>query len=71
MAMDKISKEELKNLIGGKALSDEELEMVAGGEHHSCYSMAQSDYLACLHQDDIDNDLCALERDQFLAECVD
>ena len=31
MAMEKITKEELKNLLGGKALNDEELEMVAGG----------------------------------------
>ena len=29
--MEKITKEELKNLLGGKALSDEELEQVAGG----------------------------------------
>ena len=29
--MEKITKEELKNLMGGKALSDEELEQVAGG----------------------------------------
>ena len=30
--MEKITKEELKNLLGGKALSDEELETVAGGD---------------------------------------
>ena len=29
--MEKITKEELKNLLGGKALNDEELEMVTGG----------------------------------------
>ena len=29
--MEKITKEELKNLMGGVPLSDEELEQVAGG----------------------------------------
>ena len=29
--MEKITKEELKNLLGGEALSDDELENVAGG----------------------------------------
>ena len=35
MSMEKITKEELKNLIGGKALSDDELEKVAGGDAYS------------------------------------
>ena len=29
--MEKITKEELKNLLGGEALSDEELEKISGG----------------------------------------
>lgn len=30
--MEKITKEELKNLLGGEALSDEELEKISGGK---------------------------------------
>ena len=29
--MEKITKEELKNLLGGEALSDDELEKISGG----------------------------------------
>ena len=48
MSMEKITKEELKNLIGGKALSDDELEKVSGGADHICLEGANYDYMLCI-----------------------
>ena len=45
--MEKITKEELKNLLGGEALSDEELEKISGGtpeEFDSCMNSCSSNY---------------------------
>ena len=41
MSAEKITKEELLNTLGGKALSDDELEIVTGGsqqDHELCLS---------------------------------
>ena len=48
MSMEKITKEELLNKLGAHALSDEELETVAGGENQtecltSCVNKAHGD----------------------------
>ena len=52
MSMEKITKEELKNLIGGKALSDDELEKVSGGGvDHMCESVVDMEYREC--KDDV------------------
>ena len=71
MSMEKITKEELKNLIGGKALSDDELEMVTGGETNYCDQKAQTDLSDCLAQKDISPVICLDLYDQFMAECKD
>lgn len=71
MSMDKITKEELINLFGGKALSDDELEMVTGGESHYCDQIAQADLDGCLAQGDINPVICSDLYKQFMAECVD
>ena len=71
MSMDKITKEELKNLIGGKALSDDELEMVAGGKTIHCDQKAEADLQGCLAQGDVSPDICSDLYWQFMAECVD
>ena len=71
MSMDKITKEELKNLIGGKALSDDELEMVVGGEGYTCRQMATVELNSCLSQSDIAEKLCYMWYNQFMAECED
>ena len=45
--MENITKEELKNLLGCKALSDEELENISGGnseEFNSCMNSCSSNY---------------------------
>ena len=52
MSMEKITKEELKNLFGGKALSDDELEKVSGGGDNRCKQEVDVDYDNCkLHAD--------------------
>ena len=72
MSMEKITKEELKNLIGGKALSDDELEKVAGGDYYYyCCGSAQADYEACRIQPGANLNTCSMLLKQMLAECKD
>ena len=72
MSMDKITKEELKNLFGGKALSDDELEMVAGGSKTiHCLQKAEADLQGCLAQGDTSQEICSDLYWQFMAECKD
>ena len=72
MSLDKISKEELKNLIGGKALSDDELEKVSGGDYYYyCRGSAQADYEACVIQPGANLNTCSMLLNQMLAECED
>ena len=56
--MENITKEELKNLLGGEVLSDEELEKIAGGgkritieQAKACAGICESeidDYTQCM-----------------------
>ena len=71
MPMDKITKEELKNLFDSKALSDDELEMVTGGETHYCEQIANAELQGCLVQRDMNTAICYDLYYQFMAECVD
>ena len=50
--MEKITKEELLNKLGGVALSDDELEKVAGGgSFDACYEAAYNEMTACINDD--------------------
>ena len=44
--MEKITKEELLEKLGGEALSDDELGKVSGGSYNDCYLHCHNDYPA-------------------------
>ena len=48
--MEKINSEELKKLLGANALSDDELERVAGGgSMDACWEAAYNEMVACVN----------------------
>ena len=58
MSMEKITKEELLNKLGGKALSEEELETIIGGKPASILgTVGQSGTSNCTGKAD-DDDFC-------------
>ena len=63
--MEKITKEELLAKLGGKALSDDELENVAGGStFDECYDTLYNELLACI------NDPTVLNTQEHHEQCM-
>ena len=65
MLIDKITKEELLEKLGAKALSDDELENVTGGKtFDECYNEVYNQLLACI------NDPAALNTQEHHEQCM-